>query len=571
MSKEGPTLVSRAQLARYAGVSRAAVTNWRKRGPDFPEPADAERELFDLDQVADWLSSRAVPVNARQPHEPTGTTYADRVRASIRAQGTGEPLPSSAPDAGGEGFDKTVREVERLLWHALDGLRGYFPPSESCYLLLDLLYMHAEHTDAWRELLLHIESPSGPTDLPDDVTALLRPRLSLSLDALGKKDPYRALRNIALIGSGDDRTEKLVIAFDLLLSILEEDRSTGILRTPDSLVEAVVGLLVTDTAPSAHVHDPFCRTGEFLIAADKRLRNGSSATSHRLSGAGGHTDQTRTAGMNLRIHGVEADLLTEAVEPGLLPDLSPADLVITNPPFNARLPTVFGPPGSPPLDWPTPVRRDERCFPYGLPPESNANFAWLQHVVTMLAPNGRAGVLMPTNAAFSDHPDERRIRSAMVEDGAVEAVVAFPSQLFPTTGIPVSLWLLRSPAGRCSEMLFIDAGDLGSMASRTRRVLLPPDIDAVHAVYRSWKRGEALGNGLPAPGRAVGIDEIRNRDHSLHPPSYVTAGHDPEGAGAQAAERFNQLTRRLSALEGQVPETDSRVRHLLKEVHRWIP
>ncbi|XKK37677.1 SAM-dependent methyltransferase [Nocardiopsis sp. ARC36] len=570
MDESRPTLVSRAQLARYAGVSRAAVTNWAKRGPDFPQPAEPGRDLFDLDEVTAWLSSRAVPAKARHPHEPAGTTYADRVRANSRTPATGGLPPSTTPDGEEKGSTETVREIERLLWHTRDELRGYMSPPETCHTLLNLLYMCAEHTDAWRKLLLHTELQTDSAKLPDDVATVLHPRFRRSLDALSAKSLYTTLRNITLIGSGDDRREKLAAAFDLLLALLEEDRRTGILRTPDSLVEAIVGLLVTDTMSSTHVHDPFCRTGEFLLAAERLLRTAPSSP-QRLSGAGETVDQTWTARMNLRIHNVEADLLEGSVEPGLPPDLPRADLVITNPPFNARPPIAFGPPDAPPLDRPTPARRGDRYFPYGRPPESNANFAWLQHVVTMLAPNGRAGVLMPTNAAFSEHQDERSIRSAMVEDGAVEGVVAFPGQLFPNTNIPVSLWLLRDPTGSCSEVLFIDASDVGAMASRSRRVLRPHDIVAIHSAHRSWRHEGALGDEWSDMGRVVGIDEIRSRDHSLHPPSYITPGHKPEGSEAEAAEQFGRLASRLTALESRAHETDARARHLLQEVHRWIP
>jgi type I restriction enzyme M protein len=572
VSKDGPTLVSRAQLARYAEVSRAAVTNWRKRGPDFPEPADTERELFDLDQVIGWLSSRAIPANARHPHEPVGTTYADRVRAASVARATEATPSSAAPDEGGQGSQEAARTVERLLWRALDSLRGYSSPSESCYALLDLLYVCAQHGKAWGGLLSHAESPGGFGALPREVEAALSPRSRSLLALLDEKRLYDVLRDIALIGSGNDRQWKLGTAFDRVLVLLEEDRRTAVLRTPENLVEAIVGLFVSgDAPPPVHVHDPFCRTGEFLIAADRRLRASTPSSHHRLSGAGENVDQTRIARMNLRIHGVEAHLLEEAVEPGLLPDLPRADLVVTNPPFNARPPTVVSPSDAPSLDWPTLARWNERRFPYGLPPESNANFAWLQHVVTMLAPNGRAGVLMPTNAAFSEHQDERALRSAMVEDGVVEGVVAFPDRLFPNTGIPVSLWLLRHPTGSCSEVLFIDAGDMGSMVSRTRRALRPQDIDAIHSVHRSWRHSGVLGEEWSGTGRVVGIDEIRSRDHSLHPPSYITAGHGPEDTGAREAERFGQLTRRLAGLERQARETDARARHLLQEVQRWIP
>ncbi|MEV6822211.1 N-6 DNA methylase [Nocardiopsis dassonvillei] len=551
MAQNAPRLVSRAQLARYAGVSRAAVTNWRKRGPGFPDPADAERELFDLDQVTDWLSSRAVPANARQPHESAGTTYADRVRASAREEvpGHGSGRGTAAPER-----NTGAGTVEKSVRNALNRLRDDGFPTDGYRLLLDLVHMCVQRTEAWRELRAHVELRGGSGTLPQTVTASVSPVSHRVLGALDPERLGRTLTEIDLLSSGDEGRKNLVSAFDFLLSTWEEDRSAGIVRTPDSLVEAIVGLLVTDDTNS-HIHDPFCRTGEFLVAADRHREAMSPFLLHRLSGAGGNTDQAHTARTNLAIHGAAAaDLLDEAVEPGVPPAISQADLVITNPPFNQRTPAAS-------------ARQSDRRFRYGHPPESNANFAWLQHAVAMLAPHGRAGVLMPTNAAFSEHQDERAIRSAMVEDGAVEGVVAFPGQLFPNTSIPVSLWLLRRPTGHCSEMLFIDAGDMGSMVSRTRRALLPQDIEDIHAVYWSWRRREPLA----AMGRVAGIQEVRSRDYSLHPPSYVTASHVSEDTGDRAAERLDRLVRRLRDLEAQALAADGRARHLLQEVHRWIP
>jgi type I restriction enzyme M protein len=98
---------------------------------------------------------------------------------------------------------------------------------------------------------------------------------------------------------------------------------------------------------------------------------------------------------------------------------------------------------------------------------------------------------MPNSAANSTHGQDAATRKAMVDAGVVEALVALPPGLFPTTAIPVTVWLLGTPDGqRQGEVLFIDATRHGEMSGRTRRVLTSKDIDSITGVYRAWRAGE---------------------------------------------------------------------------------
>jgi type I restriction enzyme M protein len=118
--------------------------------------------------------------------------------------------------------------------------------------------------------------------------------------------------------------------------------------------------------------------------------------------------------MNLALHGLPADL-------GERPVLAVAegkrqwqfDVILANPPFNLR-------------DWGPRETGDPR-WRYGLPPRTNANFAWLQHIVSCLTQNGRAAVIMPNGASVTR--SDRDIRAAMTDDGVVEAVISLPSRL----------------------------------------------------------------------------------------------------------------------------------------------
>lgn len=544
MSKDGPTLVSRAQLARYAGVSRAAVTNWRKRGPNFPEPADAEKELFDLDQVTDWLAERIVPADARRPGEVAGTTYAERVRVFLA-----DPDPSRAPArAQVRRAVPGKQTLDQALSRILDHLRGYASFDANLKFLLHLIDISVSREQDWRELL---RQPTYFGVISSLISLLPARRHGLPDPTDLPRTLPQVLKEVEALVCGGDRREQAATVFDHVLTRLTEaeGKAGEMWQTPAPVVEIAVRILDPRTPPRA-VHDPYCRTGEFLISMERWLRTNQPTSGTLFSGVPSSDELSDMAAMRLRVHGVEAELVPGANPYGLRHQTR-ADLVLVNPLFNLR--------------WaadPHPAD-DPHRFPYGRPPLSNANFVWLQSATTALRPGGRAAVVMPPSAASSSHPGERAIREAMVEDGVVEAVVSLPDRLFRSTGIPVDIWLLRRPASTPSEVLFVDARKLGTV-SRTERSLAPGEIDDIVSTVTAW-RGGAPASGM---GRAIGLDEIRERNHSLLPASYVpppvrVVDVDKEG------ERLEALTRRLHLLEKRLAATDAPVHRLIEETRRW--
>ncbi|QUX28225.1 N-6 DNA methylase [Nocardiopsis akebiae] len=555
MAENAPRLVSRAQLARYAGVSRAAVTNWRNRGSDFPEPADAERELFDLDQVTGWLSSRAVPANARQPHEPAGTTYADRVRAGMEADA---PRPGPRPRHGSA---SGIGDIDRTVLRLLNDLRGTCEPVDSALLIAVLVFLRSSSADQWG--LLRLQTGHGIVDgsvFATDFGDLLPPFVSGPLRELGADAFTTAVQGVdAIDAQGKDR-EVLLTAFNSALSFLEREwvSAHADLRTPESVVRTMVNLLASD-GPFDSVYDPFCRTGEFLTEAVQARTEIDPPRAPHVSGAAPNERVFGIAGMNMLLHGIEADF---GDRPGLPWDRddarATADIVLANPPFN-----MSGPPVS---------DSTRESFRYGRPPNGNMNFRWLQHVIDRLSPNGRASVLMANGASLSTNAKEAAIRSNMVEDGAVECLIALPGHLFRSTTIPVTVWMLKAPTGRCEEILFIDAGGLGRMTSRTLRTLQEEDAALIRRAYNGWRDGARDGSEGEAPSisRVATIEEIRDKQYSLHPPIYVS-GRAPQTDQGKQAETLVSLIQRLESLQSQIPLIETRTSRVLREAQRWIP
>jgi type I restriction enzyme M protein len=271
--------------------------------------------------------------------------------------------------------------------------------------------------------------------------------------------------------------EQLALAFGGLLSRIAAARGKQGIEffTPDSVVRTVVEL--TAPRPDDRIHDPACGSGDLLVGAVRHAtRYSGSPESLVVSGQGLEVESWGLARMNLAIHGASADLGSRPAL-ALREDLHSGerfDVIITNPPFNLRR-------------WSGDVPADDPRWRYGPPPEQNANFAWLQHVVSSLAEGGRAAVLMANAAASSEQPQERAIRERMVEDGVVEGLVALPPQLFYGTQVPVTLWLLRPPIGAPDRLLFVDATEAGTVVDRNHRILSDSDIGQLIDAVSKWR------------------------------------------------------------------------------------
>jgi type I restriction enzyme M protein len=239
--------------------------------------------------------------------------------------------------------------------------------------------------------------------------------------------------------------------------------------------------------------------------------------------------------MNLAIRGIEADFGPENADTfknDLHKDLK-ADFVIANPPFNDS-------------DW----WRDDTDirWKYGVPPKGNANFAWVQHFIHHLAPNGFAGFVLANGSMSSNQSGEGEIRQAIVEADLVDCMVAMPGQLFYSTQIPVCLWFLTrnkndgKRRNRKGETLFIDARKLGVLVDRVHRELTDDDIQKIVSAYHSWRGDKGAGKYEDAAGfcKSATLDEIRSHGHVLTPGRYVGAEEV-----ADDGEPFEQKMKRL--------------------------
>jgi len=264
--------------------------------------------------------------------------------------------------------------------------------------------------------------------------------------------------------------------------------------------------------------------------------------------------------MNLAIRGIEANLgphHADSFHNDLHKDVK-ADFILANPPFNVS-------------DWGGDRLRDDPRWKYGVPPVSNANFAWVQLLIHHLAPNGVAGVVLANGSMSSNQSGEGEIRRAIVEADLVDCMIAMPGQLFYNTPIPVCLWFFtRNKADlrlrdRRGQILFIDARKFGHLVDRTHRELSDQEIGRIARTYHAWRGGKDTGTYEDVSGfcKCATRNEVAAHAFVLAPGRYVGAE-----AGEDDEEPFHQKMSRLTTTLGQQfaesSNLESRIRDSLK-------
>ncbi|OQC12915.1 MAG: Type I restriction enzyme EcoKI M protein [Lentisphaerae bacterium ADurb.Bin082] len=319
-----------------------------------------------------------------------------------------------------------------------------------------------------------------------------------------------------------------------------EGKKGGQFYTP----RCIVGVLVEMLAPyKGRVYDPCCGSGGMFVQSEKFVEaHGGKIGDISIYGQESNHTTWRLAKMNLAIRGIDCNLGKEHADSfhsDLHPDLK-ADYVLANPPFNDS-------------DWRGEQLKDDKRWQFGIPPASNANFAWVQHFIHHLAPTGLAGFVLANGSMSSNQSGEGEIRKAIIEADLVDCMVALPGQLFYSTQIPVCLWFIARDKkngrfrDRRGNTLFIDARKLGAMIDRVHRELTEEDIRKIADTYHAWRRDkdcEAKYEDVPGFCKSATLDEIRQHGHILTPGRYVGA-EEVEDDGIPFEEKMAALSSEL--------------------------
>lgn len=326
-----------------------------------------------------------------------------------------------------------------------------------------------------------------------------------------------------------------------------EGKRGGEFYTPRPVVRTLVEIL---EPTQGRVYDPCCGSGGMFVQAEKFLETTEKdRTALAIYGQELNERTWRMAKMNLAIHAISSAGLGERWADTFARDIHPdkkMDYVMANPPFNIK-------------DWSR--NEEDTRWKYGVPPKRNANFAWMQHIISKLTSQGEAGVVMANGTMTSNSSGEGDIRKAMVEDDIVSCVIALPAQLFRGTQIPVCVWFFakdkkagsKGTIDRTNQVLFIDARELGHMIDRTERTFSDDDIQEIADTYRLWRgrtsapKDEAYED-IAGFCKSASLDDIRDADFAMTPGRYVgfaEADEDDEPIDEKIARLTNELTAAL--------------------------
>lgn len=472
----------------------------------------------------------------------------------------------------------TIQRLETKLWAAADKLRGNLEPAEYKHVLLGLIFLKYvsdafDERRAWlSEAVLdetndyYIKDPANYTEVLEDRDSYTaegvfwvppparweylsgsakQPHVGRLLDeameaietdnpslkgvlpkdygrpALDKRRLGELIDLIGTIGIGSsDAQERDVLGrvYEYFLGRFAsvEGKGGGEFYTPSSVVRLLVEML---EPYEGRVYDPCCGSGGMFVQSLKFVEaHGGNRTQLSIYGQELTATTWKLAKMNLAIRGIEANLGEEPADSfhnDKHPDLR-ADFILANPPFNIS-------------DWGGDQLRNDARWKWGVPPEGNANYAWLQHIIHHLSPSGTAGIVLANGSMSTMSGPEGEIRKGLVEEGLIDCMIALPAQLFYSTAIPVCLWFVARDRSnhkhrdRSGETLFIDARSRGEMISRVHRVLTEQDIDLISNTYHAWRATDGDYSDIAGFCRSVSLDEVRAEGFVLTPGRYVGA------------------------------------------------
>ncbi|MCP2342024.1 N-6 DNA methylase [Actinomadura rupiterrae] len=491
-----------AEISRLAKVTRATVSNWRRRHPSFPAPSGGNETspTYDRAEVEAWLRDRG------QLPEPSPD---DKLRNTIRVQ---EDLAAAAT---------------RALAFVLAAARMSSDERTQLAAASNFLRRSEDEVSARAGELQFLGKISF--DEPEE------PVLRAALDTLEQL--------------GRDQT------IDALTSLVSSDSvMRGVHFTPQSIATLMAGLIDQRTGYPTSVFDPACGTGGLLEAA---RRQGAT----RLFGQDLVAGQAASTATRLAVGEGEVDVraaVGDSLRDDAFPELA-ADAVLCHPPFGDR-------------DWGHDELGLDGRWAYGLPPKGEPELAWLEHCLAHVRPGGTAVILLPPGVA--SRAGGRRIRSELVRQGAVRAVIAIPAGIVPPLHVPLHLWVLRNPEGEPREadpVLFVNApaADASSSSMDENPATTEPVEDQLGSALsvRVWRQYAADPTGFDAhPGLARGVPALELLDDlvDLTPARYVhrtyqaqspkeqsRLAHDLRDRLARSIELFNTANLQL---DWRIPE-----------------
>ncbi|MCD6584850.1 MAG: SAM-dependent DNA methyltransferase [Desulfobacteraceae bacterium] len=502
----------------------------------------------------------------------------------------------------------TEEPIEKQLWKSADKLRKNIDAAEYKHIVMGLIFLKYI-SDAFEELYGKLKAGEGeyagadPEDkdeykaenvffVPETArwtylqTKAKQPDIGKTVDeamdaiekenpslrgvlpkvfARGNLDPTNLGGLIDLVGNialGDAKARSADVlghVFEYFLGefALAEGKKGGQFYTPRSVVELLVEMLEPN---KGRVFDPCCGSGGMFVQSEKFVASHQGKVND-ISIYGQESNQTtwRLAKMNLAIRGIDSSQVKWNNEGSFLNDSHKdlkADYVIANPPFNDS-------------DWSGDLLRKDGRWKYGTPPTGNANYAWIQHFLYHLNPNGQAGFVLAKGSLTSKSSGEGDIRKALVDARLIDCIVNMPAKLFLNTQIPACLWFCsRNRRGgvyphpmrnRTDEILFIDARNLGHLINRRTKEFSAENISTIAETYHNWRNPDGDYEDVKGFCASTSIERVKELDYVLTPGRYVGLADEKDDFD------FNELFARLKAEFSEQLKEEERLNRLILE------
>ena len=322
----------------------------------------------------------------------------------------------------------------------------------------------------------------------------------------------------------------------------------GEFYTPSSIVKTLVSVL--KPFENCRVYDPCCGSGGMFVQSAKFIQaHSQNRNAISVFGQEANADTWKMAKMNMAIRGIDADFgpyQADTFTNDLHTTLK-ADFILANPPFNYH-------------PWGQDKLLDDVRWKYGLPPAGNANYAWIQHMIHHLAPNGKIGLVLANGALSTQSSGEGEIRKKIIEDDLIEGIVAMPTQLFYSVTIPVTLWFITKNKKQKGKTLFIDARNMGYMIDRKHKDFEDEDIDKIANTFADFQNGtlEDVKGFCAAADR----ETIAKQNYILTPGRYVGI-EEQEDDGEPFEEKMTRLTSELSDMFKKSHELEDNIKKKL--------
>lgn len=316
----------------------------------------------------------------------------------------------------------------------------------------------------------------------------------------------------------------------------------------------VVELLVKMIEPyKGKVYDPCCGSGGMFVQSANFVKE-HQGNIDNISVYGQELNATtwRLAKMNLVIRGIEANL-GDANADTFHDDKHKAlraDYILANPPFNIK-------------DYGQDRLLEDPRWMYDIPPKGNANYAWIQHIISKLSPQGVAGFVLANGSLSTSSKQEYNIRKKMIDDDIVDCIITLPDKLFSTTGIPVALWFLRKHKTRKNEILFIDMRERGELIDRKIRELTAENIEETTKTYHNWLNNKDYED-IKGYCASVKYEEVKENDYSLVSGRYVGIDNSNDLSEEEIEEQIKQVSKELKELLEKNKELEKKIEDIIK-------